>query len=338
GISVAGSLVGFTFNAIKTFHTHEEWNILQKNIEILEKEHSNCKDLSQAMLLHAKLDHLKVLSNSLANDLTKSVLQNTSDLLSVVAATKVCLATAGVILPAGAVTILSATGVGAVALGTGLTVTKVAHTAYKNRFEILYHATTVDIKPRLLLNKIGLKRLLNAYLKINTREMEFQRAKILLEGAYHVKEQLDQQKGDEEIKKQAMASSQLLKHTLAFQKAADNLNEALEEFTPEQIERSNKIQSRKETVKELGQRKKIAERKLSAAKLLGDFSGYDLSSLRTLQLYFNNVLANGGSDVDELCSFLKTHNYNPPKDDLTFDDLLEFITESETIVHESLAA
>lgn len=333
GLSVVGGLVGLGFNVIETVRTNNKLTILEQNIQSLTEEHKKCQDTTKALLLHAKLDHLDSLSENLRDKLCENVLKSTVGALSSAASIQAVLTTAGIAVGGAATTAFAATGAGAMVLGTGLA----AYGIYQKRFDTIYLAKTVDIKPRQVLKQQRLKGLLHteavAQKQLDHSHTELQALQLLVSSAYEVKEQLDQEKGPKALKQQSLASQQLLKHLVRLEEMTQLASDSSDTL----VKTNSKIQHCKTTLEELTQRQEKAQQELDTIKLTGRFSKYDLYTLRCLQSVFTEALSNGGDSLmEDLQSFLSSHAYRAPRDTLTFHDLLDFITEDKRILKEVL--
>lgn len=332
--TLAGSLISISFNVYHCIGNSEKLHYISRNIATLKNEVQETNDPYKHMILSAKIDRLENLKKEYEIKLFQNALETVASLLAISISVKGILSAAGVSLIGASSVFFTATGIGAVALGGGLTIGGTAYKVYRNQHHIKYYAKTFDIPLKKHLTKKQIKKEIS-------RESEYQQQfkaleeqlntlQTLIPLAEKTLEQISHADAQETKERISLAQRQIIDLT-------DILNNTIEEISHKNIDLLKTHDSfirLQDKLKELDARLEIAKEKRYEKELIRKFSKYNIYTLSAMKSIFQAGLSHQET-ANKIKELLVSHGFEV-RGKIAFGDIIDFIIEDEKVTKKEL--
>lgn len=332
GAVLAGSVISLGLKVYMVAQSSDKLITLKQNINSLKAEHEKEKNPIKAVILKAKLDRLNVLERDISIALTKNILEGVVSSMAICATVQSLLVAAGVTMTATTTLCLNATGIGAIVLGTGLSVGGIGYAAYTHRHEIKHLVATADIPARQLFLQYQLNKEMQLYEEAEATFEESSKTlealQLTLPAAWETKLDIDSRVGRQALEQQKQISRVYLNLTQALNETVETASTASKTMTVA----LPKIKQLKRELKVLARRQEIEDMQLVWKKMEARFSKYDVYTLMGVKSMINEALQSADdTDRKAIKNLMKAHKY-PYKTPITSEQVFDFMMEDKQVI------
>ena len=239
------------------------------------------------------------------------------------------LAASGVTIAGASSVFFTATGIGAAALGTGLTLGGTAYQIYRHQHDIKYYAKTFDIPLRKHLTKKQISKEIvrekDYQKKFRELEKQLQTVQFLIPIAQETFGKVLSEELDETTFRSVLAERQFVNLT-------DSMKSIVEEISKNEltIVKTHEIYMKfKSKLKELKTRLSDEKTKRFESQFSRKFSKYSLHTLSILKSIIKEGLSHEET-ASKIKNLLLTHGHDV-RGKVTFGDVMDFIIEDKKI-------
>ncbi|MBA3239566.1 MAG: hypothetical protein H0T62_14660 [Parachlamydiaceae bacterium] len=331
GAVLAGSVIALGVKFYKVAESSDKFITLKQNIESLKKEHHQERNPIKGVILKAKLDRLTVLEKDISIALVRNILESVVGSMAICSSVQSLLVAAGVTMTATTTLCLNATGVGAIVMGTGLSVGGMAYAAYVHRHEIKHTAATIDIPARRLFLNYQLNKEMQLY---EMAKNSFEEASRTLEELQTILPVVWEGKLEIDTRQGLGALEQQKQITRVYLHITQTVNEGIDKATTASSTMSVAIPRLKQLRRELQvleRRQEIEDLQLIWKKLESKFSTFDIYTLIAVKSMVNTSLEDTeDANREEIKNLMLSHKY-PCSTPITSEQVFDFIMEDKQV-------